>query len=110
MNHHFWGDVSAWFYTYLAGINVNPTGRDVTNIDIKPYFIDKLSNVKAYYDTPNGRVPVEWSREGNEILLKVNCVTEHHGFIKLTEGYHFEDGTTEMPLNSGEFKLRRDRL
>ncbi|MGN0493528.1 MAG: family 78 glycoside hydrolase catalytic domain, partial [Acutalibacteraceae bacterium] len=47
LNHHFWGDVSAWFYTYLAGMRINPTGKDITNVDIKPLFPEKLNQVSA---------------------------------------------------------------
>ena len=42
MNHHFWGDISAWFIKSLAGIQFNPQGNDITRVDIKPSF-DRLS-------------------------------------------------------------------
>lgn len=106
LNHHFWGDVSAWFYTYLAGIKINPTGKDVTNVDIAPLFPEKLNNVSAHYDTPNGRISVAWERtDENSIVLKISAAEKLHGKILLPEGFAFEDGTHETELKSGEYQF-----
>ena len=107
LNHHFWGDVSAWFYTYLAGIKINPTGRDVTNVDIAPLFPEKLRNVSARYDTPKGGISVSWERaDGNSVVLKITAAENLHGKILLPDGFAFEDGTHETELKSGEYRLK----
>lgn len=107
LNHHFWGDISAWFYTYLAGIKINPTGRDVTNVDIAPLFPEKLRNVSARYYTPNGRISVAWERaDENSVVLKITAAEKLHGKILLPEGFAFEDGTHETELKSGEYGLK----
>ena len=107
LNHHFWGDISAWFYTYLAGIRVNPTGRDVTNVDIKPMFPEKLNEVSAYYDTPTGRISVNWKRENGTITLNINADEKLHGKIILPDNYIFSDGSDKKELASGEYVLRK---
>ena len=101
-------DVSAWLYTYLAGIKINPTGRNVTNVDIAPLFPEKLRNVSAHYDTPNGRISVAWKRADNSIVLKITAAEKLHGKILLPEGFTFEDGTHEAELKSGEFAIRKN--
>lgn len=104
LNHHFWGDISAWFYTYLAGLRMNPTGRDVTNIDIKPLFPERLDCVSAYHDTVCGRIAVNWERVCEQrICLKITADQKLHGRIILPEGYTFPDGNTEIPLLSGDY-------
>lgn len=103
LNHHFWGDVSAWFYIYLAGIKVNPTRKDVTNVDISPCFIEKLTNVKAHHTTPGGTVSVELTRNDGKITLNVTATNKLHGTVKLPTGYKFEDGSAEKTY-SGDFK------
>lgn len=109
LNHHFWGDISAWFYTYLAGIKINPTGRDVTNLDIAPLFPEKLRNVSAHYDTPNGKIAIKWERTNkNSFILKITAAKKLHGKILLPEGFTFEDGTHEAELKSGEFAIRKN--
>ena len=106
LNHHFWGDISAWFYTYLAGIKINPTGKDVTNVDIAPLFPEKLNSVSAHYNTPNGRISVAWERaDENSVVLKITAAEKLHGKILLPAGFAFEDGTHEAELKSGEYVL-----
>ena len=106
LNHHFWGDISAWFYTYPAGIRINPMGKDVTNIDIVPLFPEKLNSVGAHYDTPNGRIAVGWERAGeNSVILKINVAEKLHGKIVSPTGFTFADGTGETDLKSGEYQF-----
>ena len=45
MNYHFGGDVSAWFYTYLAGM----------------------------HELPGGKLYVKWERNEGKIILLVKA-------------------------------------
>ena len=103
LNHHFWGDVSAWFYIYLAGIRVNPTGRDTSNVDIKPIFPEKLDSVDAYHDTPHGRIAVKWVKNGGEITLEIEAADKLRGIIAAPDGYKFKGGETEKALTTGKY-------
>ena len=103
LNHHFWGDISAWFYIYLAGIRVNPTGRDTSNVDIKPIFPEKLDSVDAYHDTPHGRIAVKWVKNGGEITLEIEAADKLHGIIAAPDGYKFKGGETEKALTTGKY-------
>ncbi|MGN0492961.1 MAG: family 78 glycoside hydrolase catalytic domain, partial [Acutalibacteraceae bacterium] len=108
LNHHFWGDVSAWFYTYLAGMRINPTGKDATNVDIKPLFPEKLDSVSAYHDTAVGRISVSWERTNEQsITLKIEAAGNLHGKIILPDGFIFADGSKEKTLASGCFDLSK---
>ena len=105
LNHHFWGDVSAWFYIYLAGMKINPTCRDTTEVDIKPCFAEALSEVSAYHDMPDGKISVSWNRNGGKITLAIEAADKLHGKIGLPAGYAFEDGDTEKELKSGNYTV-----
>ena len=107
LNHHFWGDVSAWFYIYLAGMKINPTCRDTTEVDIKPCFAEALSEVSAYHDMPDGKISVSWNRNGGKITLAIKAAEKLHGKIGLPAGYAFEDGNTEKELKSGNYTVIR---
>ena len=107
LNHHFWGDVSAWFYIYLAGMKINPTCRDTTEVDIKPCFAEALSEVSAYHDMPDGKISVSWNRNGGKITLAIEAAEKLHGKIGLPAGYVFEDGDTEKELKSGNYTVIR---
>ncbi len=65
LNHHFWGFVSGWFYSCLAGIKLEDA-----NIYVSPCFDCGLTHVKASY---NGKsfVEVDWEKQVNGYLLNV---------------------------------------
>ena len=73
MNHHFWGDISAWFYKYIAGIRINPGLNDPYTIEIKPHFIAGIDYVKAERDCPGGKIVVEWKRENGKVIVNVSA-------------------------------------
>ena len=65
-NHHFLGDVSRWFVTKLAGLDI----QDSRTVRIKPCPVDSISFAEAYYDLPLGRAKVRWER-GDDGRIKV---------------------------------------
>jgi len=86
LNHHFWGDVSAFFYIYLAGLNVNPNCKDVNEVNIKPYFAEKLGFVKATQKLPAGELAVEWRRSNDKIEVILSVPKGVHGKVILPNG------------------------
>lgn len=70
-NHHFWGDISAWFIKTLGGIQVNPTGNNPNEVIIKPHFIEALDYVMASHILPQGEVSVKWTRKGKNIEVVI---------------------------------------
>lgn len=71
-NHHAFGDVSHWFYRWLAGINVNPYGDDCSYVEIHPQFINELSFVEARCSLSSGDLSVRWERVDDDMIsLKI---------------------------------------
>ena len=74
-NHVMFGDVSAWFYKTLAGIN-GYYGRGLKDITICPgavfdeKFPQNIDWVKAEHDSPYGLIKVDWNRTDKKITLK----------------------------------------
>lgn len=106
-NHHFWGDISAWFYTYLAGIRINPTGRNVNEVNIKPCFVSELNTVTAKHQHPQGEICIEWTKKDKSILLKLQAPSSIYGQIILSDGYYFENGEKMLELNNGLFFISK---
>ena len=80
MNHHFWGDIAAWYITYIAGIRVNEELTDIYRVDISPYFVKQLSNAYAQHDMPYGKVISSWQKlSENKVLLYVELPEGAHG-------------------------------
>ena len=107
-NHHFWGDISSWFFKFLAGIKINPDGKDYKHVEISPCFIENLSYVKASEIHPKGKISVNWERDGDIVKLLIDTPTSLHGKIKAYKGYKFIGGESETTLKSGEYKLIKE--
>ncbi len=75
-NHHFFGDISAFFIKDICGIHYNPNLNDLSYVEIKPNFIDKLDYAKAYHETPKGKIKVEWQRKTETVELKISLPKE----------------------------------
>lgn len=88
LNHHFWGDISNWFYSKIAGIRVNPYGNDPSYVIISPDFISSLDYATAHYDTVKGRITVSWKRDGDSILLTVDKADGINGRVILNNGWY----------------------
>ena len=88
LNHHFWGDISNWFISKVAGLRVNPYGNDSSYVNIVPDFISSLDHASAYYDTVKGRISVSWKRDGDDILLTVEKADGIKGRVLLNNGWY----------------------
>ncbi len=106
LNHHCFGEISAIFIEYLAGIRVNPYGDSCKEVNIEPCFVPQLTNAKAYHNTVCGKVGVYWERNGGVITLETNVAQGIYGEIRLPMGYVFEDSKlTYRALEEGSFKI-----
>ncbi|CAF1057728.1 unnamed protein product [Adineta steineri] len=61
LNHHMFNSIGAWFYRYLAGIELNGL-QTITIYPRMSYDADLLNYVKAEVVTIKGSIRVEWSR------------------------------------------------
>ncbi len=102
LNHHFWGDISALFIEYFAGIRPNFHLTDAANIDIRPVFPTVLQHAKAYYNAVPGRVEVAWQREGESIVINLTYPTGAEGFVVAPRGYCV-NGAEKVSATSGTF-------
>ena len=65
------GNLDAWFYRTLAGINFDPERPGFRHIFIRPQLLGDLAWVKAHYDSIHGRIVSEWQREGDKLTMDV---------------------------------------
>ncbi len=105
-NHHFFGDISAWFIKNLAGITPNPYKNDAEYVRVSPAFIESLSYAEGWYCTPNGKVATHWDKTDDGVMLNITVEGKAHGDIILRKGFAFEDGTASKPLASGIYSIK----
>ena len=107
MNHHFWGDISAWFIKSISGIKLNPNKNNVNEVEISPSFIGALDHATAYHIAPAGEIVSTWRREGDEIVLSLAIPCGMDAKVILPCGYAFSDGHSSMKASSGEYRISK---
>ncbi len=70
-NHIMFGDISAWFYKALAGINPDPASPGFKHFFIKPNIVGDLTTARAAYNSVSGRIASEWYSDKDGFHLKV---------------------------------------
>ena len=100
-NHVMFGDISAWFYQYAAGIR--PSAHGFSKFRIEPCFITTLDFVNAEHETPNGTVKVSWKRINDEISFF--CVIPDSSSAEIVlNGICFENVTGSFSQTITEVK------
>lgn len=70
-NHIMFGEIGAWLYKTLGGIQPDAACPGFKNILLKPYFMKDINYVNVSYNTPQGVVKSSWNRRGKKIIYKV---------------------------------------
>ncbi|HEY5915392.1 MAG TPA: glycoside hydrolase family 78 protein [Verrucomicrobiae bacterium] len=70
-NHIMFGDISAWFYKALAGINPDPAAPGFRHVIIQPQIVGDLTSAKAAYNSVRGLILSEWKLENGLFTLHV---------------------------------------
>lgn len=70
-NHIMFGDISAWFYRALAGINSDPAAPGFKHFYIRPQPVGDLTFAKAEYDSIHGRIVSDWTIANGQFNLNV---------------------------------------
>ncbi len=107
MNHHFFGDISAFFIKRIAGIVVNPLGLGTDTLNITPSFVEKLNYAKAHHNMPNGNVSTHWKRnEDGTVVMDVEIPEGVKGWLISPSNYVLEDGKSQVALKSGRYVFK----
>jgi alpha-L-rhamnosidase len=124
-NHIMFGDISAWFYKALAGINFDPAAPAFRHFFIQPNVVGDLTWAKASYDSIRGMIVSDWTRDENGLHLRVTIpanttatvslptkdpakVTEGKGPAAKAEGVKLlgsEGGHTLLEVGSGTYEF-----
>ena len=72
-NHHMYSDVLSWLMKTVVGICPDDRVESYDSITVKPYFFEDLQYAKGHYDSPKGRVAVEWYKNDDGIRLEITA-------------------------------------
>ncbi len=82
-NHIMFGEISAWFYKHLAGIQPSLEQPGFKRTIIRPYLPEDLQWVEAAYASPYGTIRSAWQREGTAFRLAVTLPANTAGRVHL---------------------------
>ncbi|MCY1719437.1 family 78 glycoside hydrolase catalytic domain [Prolixibacteraceae bacterium Z1-6] len=128
-NHVMMGSIDAWFYKYIAGIQLDEDNPAYAAFQIKPYLLDGLSYAEAKTETMRGLVSSKWKNEGGTLTLEVKVpfntsatvylpaeegakITEAENQINEVEGvkYHgYSEGRHQLLVNSGQYQFKAEK-
>ncbi|HEY4065114.1 MAG TPA: glycoside hydrolase family 78 protein [Puia sp.] len=97
-NHIMFGDVSAWFYENLAGIQPDADQPGFKRILFQPYFSPDLTWVKATHQTMYGEISAAWNRQGDHIYYKITIPANTTGEVILP--------AKKLVLGSGSYTIK----
>lgn len=72
LNHHFMCDISNWFISRVAGLRYNPTAKNHSDLLLEPFFVEKLGNAEAFFDSPSGKITVSWKKASGEAIVRAD--------------------------------------
>ena len=70
-NHVMMGSIDAWFYKYIAGIQLDDKNPAFSSFVIKPQLLDSLGSAKAKIETLRGTISTAWKKRPGKYLLNV---------------------------------------
>ncbi|UJR08756.1 hypothetical protein I4U23_013013 [Adineta vaga] len=80
LNHHMFNSIGAWFYRYLAGIQLNGF---IDDLIIHPRLTTLLFDVEAEVYTINGPILVSWKRDidNNTVIYDITVPHSYHAIV-----------------------------
>ena len=112
MNHIMFGQIGAWFYKSLAGINPSESNPGFKEIKLTPNFPTGLDEVSGYHDGPYGRIISEWKRKGKTVEMIVQIPANSTAQLYVPTGYVLQkvdsdkvSNLEELELKSGKYQL-----
>ncbi len=114
------GDLLIWYYENLAGIKNDSSSVAFKKIWMEPVFPEKLSYVKASYESPHGKIKSHWIRNGNQLIWNIEIPVNTTATVKLPlkfgiradssqPGIHWvkeSNGSLMLELGSGMYTLQ----
>jgi alpha-L-rhamnosidase len=125
-NHVMFGDISAWFYQALAGIQLDPAAPGYKHAVIRPVMVGDLKSARATHRTPYGDLHSAWEWKDEGFTLSVEApvnttatvyvpapapeqVEESDGPAANAEKVAFrrmENGCAVFDIGAGEYEFR----
>ncbi len=126
-NHIMFGDISAWFYDCIAGINPDPAQPGYKHIIIKPHVLGDMTWARAEHRSMYGPVRSAWRIEDGHLILDVSIPPNTTATVYVpardprnvtqgggpgaggVESIGVEPGRAVFAIQSGSYSFKSDR-
>jgi alpha-L-rhamnosidase len=78
--------IEEWFHNGLAGIRQAPGSVGYRQLVIDPRVVGDLSEVEAHYDTPHGKVAVDWVRNAGSFRMTLEVPPNTTAEVRVPTG------------------------
>ena len=129
-NHVMMGSIDAWFYKYIAGIQLDERGPAFSLFEIKPQLLDGLGSAKGSIETLRGTISAEWEKRAGKFLMKIEVPFNTSAMVYipvnkdwiLSEGgvtlaenkdmkyFGYSDGTHLIKIYSGNYHFEASEI
>lgn len=82
-NHLMWGSISDWMFLWLAGLQINPSAKDLREICFRPGFSSKLSFAEAWHRMPYGKAAIRWEQQAQERKIELELPQNTEAWLAL---------------------------
>ena len=115
-NHIMFGEISAWFYKALGGINPDPQNPGFKNILLEPHFVEGLESFSAKHNGPFGVIMSSWVKNNGVVAYQVTVPPNSTALLRInaknllrTDGVDFleqKEGIFKAKLQSGDYYFK----
>ena len=107
-NHIMFGDVSAWFYKALAGIQPDPQAPGFKHFFITPQVVGDLTAARGAYDSIRGRIVSDWQVVNGEFILDLTIPANTTATVSLPIAGNVLEGGQPASQTGGVKDLRAE--
>ncbi len=100
-NHIMFGDIAAWFYRWIGGIQPDPEQPGFKRTILRPGFPDGLDHFSCSHDSPYGTITSGWERSGSEVRYQVTVPPNASALLFLPD----REGGISLPAGTHRFKI-----
>jgi len=108
--HVMYGDIDAWFYKALAGINPDPASPGFKHFFVTPHVVGDLTWARAEYNSARGEIVSDWKVVNGEfrLALRVPVNTSATVSLPISQLAQVREGGRPVAKSAGAAFLRVD--
>jgi len=101
-NHIMMGSIDAWFYKYIAGIQLDEDKPAFASFIVKPLLLNNLEFGNAQIETIRGKISSEWKRHQGLFTLKLEVPFNTTAMVFIPGGEKSDLKESGLPLKKVE--------